>query len=62
MPSITIISDTPNCGVTYDHYYDDRNRFTIQATGQGFESSRRRRRRRRQWREEREKMRKRVQS
>jgi hypothetical protein len=32
MSSITIISDTPNCGVTYDRHYDDRNSFIIQAT------------------------------
>jgi hypothetical protein len=30
--SITIISDAPNCGVTYDRHYDDRNSFIIQAT------------------------------
>ncbi len=29
--SITIVSDAPNCGVTYDRHYDDRN--IIQATG-----------------------------
>ncbi len=29
--SITIISDAPNCGVTYDNHYDDRNSFMIQA-------------------------------
>jgi len=28
-----IVSDPPNCGVTYNHHYDDRNRFIIQATG-----------------------------
>ncbi len=32
MLSITIISDAPNCGVTYDHHYDDHNSFIIQAT------------------------------
>jgi hypothetical protein len=26
-------SDAPNCGVTYDCHYDDRNSFIIQATG-----------------------------
>jgi hypothetical protein len=31
--SITIISDAPNCGVTYDCHHDDRNSFIIQATG-----------------------------
>jgi hypothetical protein len=30
--SITIVSDAPNCGVNYDHHYDDRNSFIIQAT------------------------------
>jgi hypothetical protein len=30
--SITIISDAPNCGVTYDHHNDDRNSFITQAT------------------------------
>ncbi len=33
MSSITIVSNAPNCGVTYDHLYDDRNSFIIQATG-----------------------------
>ncbi len=33
MSSITIVSDAPNCGVTYDCHYDDRNSFIIQATG-----------------------------
>ncbi len=28
-----IISDAPNCGVTYDRHCDDRNSFIIQATG-----------------------------
>jgi len=28
-----IVSDAPNCGVTYDCHYDDRNSFIIQATG-----------------------------
>ncbi len=32
MSSITIISDAPNCSVTYDRHYDDRNSFIIQAT------------------------------
>ncbi len=32
--SIIIVSDAPNCGVTYDCHYDDRNSFIIQATGQ----------------------------
>jgi ribosomal protein L16 Arg81 hydroxylase len=27
-------SDAPNCSVTYDRHYDDRNSFIIQATGQ----------------------------
>jgi hypothetical protein len=31
--SITIVSNTPNWGVTYDRYYDDRNVFIIQAQG-----------------------------
>ncbi len=26
-------SDAPNCSVTYDRHYDDRNSFIIQATG-----------------------------
>ncbi len=29
-----IVSDAPNCGITYDHHYDDRNSFIIQATDQ----------------------------
>jgi hypothetical protein len=29
-----IISDTPNCGITYNRHYDDRNSFIIQATGE----------------------------
>jgi hypothetical protein len=33
--SITIVSDTPNCGVTYDCHYDDRNSFIIQAIVHG---------------------------
>ncbi len=33
MTPITIISDAPNCGVTYDRHYDDCNSFIIQATG-----------------------------
>ncbi len=32
MSSITIVSDAPNCGVTYDRCYDDRNSFIIQVT------------------------------
>ncbi len=32
MSSITIVSDAPNCGVTYDRHYDDRNSFITQAT------------------------------
>jgi hypothetical protein len=31
--SITIVSDAPNCGATYDRHYDDHNSFIIQATG-----------------------------
>ncbi len=27
-----IVSDAPNCGITYDCHYDDRNSFIIQAT------------------------------
>ncbi len=27
-----IKSDAPNCSVTYDRHYDDRNSFIIQAT------------------------------
>jgi hypothetical protein len=27
-----IISDAPNCGITYDRQSDDRNSFIIQAT------------------------------
>jgi hypothetical protein len=30
--SITIVSDAPNCGVTYDCHYDACNSFIIQAT------------------------------
>jgi hypothetical protein len=30
--SITTVSDAPNCSVTYDRHYDDRNSFIIQAT------------------------------
>ncbi len=30
--SITLVSDAPNCGITYDCHYDDRNSFIIQAT------------------------------
>jgi hypothetical protein len=26
------VSDAPNCGVTYNCHYDDRNSFIIQAT------------------------------
>ncbi len=33
MSSITIVSDAPNCGVTYNCHYADRNSFIIQATG-----------------------------
>jgi hypothetical protein len=29
--SITLLSDAPNCGVTYDHHYYDRNSFIVQA-------------------------------
>jgi hypothetical protein len=28
-----IVSDAPNCGVTYDHHNYDRSSFIIQATG-----------------------------
>ncbi len=28
-----IVSDAPNCGVTYDRHNDDHNSFKIQATG-----------------------------
>jgi len=31
--TITIVSDAPNCGVTYKRQSDDRNSFIIQATG-----------------------------
>ncbi len=31
--SIMIVSDSPNCGITYDRHYDDRNSFIVQATG-----------------------------
>jgi len=27
-----IVSDAPNCSVTYYRHYDDHNSFTIQAT------------------------------
>jgi hypothetical protein len=33
MSSITIVSDAPNCGITYDRHYGDRNSFIIHATG-----------------------------
>ncbi len=33
MSSITIVSDAPNCGITYDRKSDDRNSFIIQASG-----------------------------
>jgi hypothetical protein len=40
MSSITIVSDAPNCGVTYNHHSDDTrgviydcNMFIVQATG-----------------------------
>ncbi len=29
-----IVSDAPNCGVSYDRQSDDHNSFIIQATGQ----------------------------
>ncbi len=35
--SITVISDTPDCGITYDPHYDDCNSFVIQATGPSFQ-------------------------
>ncbi len=35
MSSITIVSDAPNCGITYNRHYDDRNSFIIQATEYG---------------------------
>ncbi len=28
-----MVSDTPNCRVTYDRHYDNRNSFIIQASG-----------------------------
>ena len=28
-----ILSDTPNCGITYNRHYDDHKSFIIQATG-----------------------------
>jgi hypothetical protein len=28
-----IVRDAPNCGVTYDRHYDNRNSFIIQAIG-----------------------------
>ncbi len=33
MSSVTIVSDIPNCGVTYDRHYDDHNSSIIQAIG-----------------------------
>jgi hypothetical protein len=27
-----IVSDAPNCGITYDRHYDDHNSFIIQPT------------------------------
>ncbi len=38
MLSIPIVSDAPNCGVTYDCQSDDRNSFIIQATGLVFKN------------------------
>jgi len=32
-------SDAPNCSVTYDRHYDDRNSFIIQATGVSYHVS-----------------------
>ncbi len=32
-PSSGVKSDAPNCSITYDRNYDDRNSFIIQATG-----------------------------
>ncbi len=29
-----ITSDAPNCGITYERHYDNRNSFIIQATGE----------------------------
>jgi CTP:phosphocholine cytidylyltransferase-like protein len=26
------VSDAPNCGITYNHHYDNRNSFIIRAT------------------------------
>jgi hypothetical protein len=31
--SITIVSDAPNCGITYERLFDDHNSFIIQAIG-----------------------------
>jgi ribosomal protein L16 Arg81 hydroxylase len=28
-----IVSDAPNCGITYGRHYDNHNSFIIQATG-----------------------------
>ncbi len=33
MSSISIVSDAPNCGITYDCHNDICNSFIIQATG-----------------------------
>jgi len=30
-----IVSDAPNCGVTYNRHYDNHNSFIIQATSRG---------------------------
>ncbi len=31
--SIMTVSDAPNCSITYDRHYDNRNSFITQATG-----------------------------
>jgi hypothetical protein len=31
--SITIVSDAPNCGITYDRHYEYHNSFIIQPAG-----------------------------
>jgi hypothetical protein len=33
--TITIVIDDPNCGITYDHHYDDHNSLIIQASRDG---------------------------
>jgi hypothetical protein len=38
-PSSGVKSDAPNCSVTYDRHYDDRNSFIIQANSHVYSTS-----------------------